>query len=827
MTDSIYKSFDSSQSLFENIWKHFPNITTEVKNDVVKNKLLNSSREFCDLIKKKFFSIKYFSEGSFGAVGKISIGSKPIKAAILSIERTGKNNLFYVDTIVKIGKQIVPIKIYRIDMNTVAVTDPMSDMVFGSLLGHLYDIGVNPFVTKYFGTYACDNNETGMIIEASSYELRQILNHQSKNRITPSQLANIIAQYVFSLYILKIYFGFVHFDTHLRNIMVTDIDTTEYMYHGKSMKNIEYILLETNRKDNSNHKLIVCIKKNKYLLKIIDYGSLYVSLQRSEIKRFRKDLNIQTDMKDIINIGAGDALSASKKSKSYANTVDLMFTLINMYEYMYVGLYNTEISKIDPAVAEENKDYINVINNFTLNLIGMTMESFLEQNPQLRVRKNRHGVFHWFMNNHNSGIENGFENPDYLILGLLKSCTQFSTMHYFPIEGTKYTNKTVSIGYWEDEININNISNDNSLFLTFNTSDYNMMFNRIEKIIDYNDSCDVFDSLYCDVVKLYDQVPFESFQDDKIFEKNDNFRIIFRNSHIESNPLYKDYNSWLNGMPIPKEKVGKPLENVRIFLVEFLKFNTASLSINDPMTTAHGMSVPLGHSVIFNNRVLPLGFCATKTPYHVSDVNQYYPNDYNHFLAVLSFDGSSINLEPFDIFVSKHVTEQKSHYINKNVLEKIIFIKHPPELKEGLPYQWAVTVGPILVWDSNIVFDSELIKNAVSSKTLYQNESNNLFCCNTSSYYGMTDSTEIQSHIIYCVRKTRKGFLFVEGGGFMSQGIDRINAAILCKNLGMEFAVCVYTGYSSNILLKKNSKSKYLSKSPIRLTHGAVMNLHW
>lgn len=827
MTDSIYKSFDSSQSLFENLWKHFPNITTNVEDSVVKNRLLNSSREFCDLIKKKFFSIKYFSEGSFGAVGKISIGRKPIKAAVLSIERTGKNNLFYIDTIVKIGKQIVPTKIYRIDMNTVAITDPMSDMVFGSLLGHLYDIGVNPFVTKYFGTYACENNETGMIIEASSYELRQKLNRQAKNRITPSQLMNIMAQYVYSLYILKMYYGLVHFDTHLRNIMITDLDTTDYMYHGKDMKNIEYILLETGKRDNSNRKIIVCIKKNKYLLKIIDYGCLFISFQRSEIKRFRKDINIHTDMKDIMNIGAADALASSKNSQSFANTVDLMFTLINIYEYMYIGLDKTEISKIDPVVAEENKEYIDVINRFTLNLIGMSMESFLEQNPQLRVVKNRYGVFHWFMNNHNSGIYNGFENIDYLILGLLKSCKHFSTMSYFPFEGTKYTNKTVSIGYWEEEININNITKDNSLFLTFNTSDYDLMFNRVEKIIEYSDNCDVYDGRFCDVVKLYDQIPFESFQDDKVFEMNENFRIIFRNSHIESNPLYHNYNSWLNGVPIPKEKVGKPLENVRIFLVEFLKFNSSSLSLNDPMITVHGMSVPLGNRVVIKNKVIPLGFCATKTPYYVSGVSQYYPNAYNNFLSVLSFDGDSINLEPFNSFISKHKTELKSHYINKNVQELTTVIKRPPELKEGRPYIWAATVGPILVWDSTIVFDNEVFKNALSDTILYKNESNRLFCCNKSSYYGMTDSTEIQSHIIYCVRKTHKGFLFIEGGGFMSQGIDRINAAVLCKNLGMEFAVCVYSGYSSNILLKKDTESKYLSKSPIRLTHGAVMNLHW
>ena len=827
MTDSIYKSFDSSQCLFENLWKHFPNITTEVEDTVVKNRLLNSSKEFCDLIKKKFFSIRYFSEGGFGAVGKISIGSKPIKAAVLSIERTGKNNLFYVDTIVKIGKQLVPTKIYRIDMNTVAITDPMSDMVFGSVLGHLFDIGVNPFVTKYFGTYACENNETGMIIEASSYELRQRLGRQVKNRITPSELMNILAQYVYSLYILKIYYGLVHFDTHLRNIMVTDLDTTEYMYHGKDMKNIDYILFETGKRDNSNHKMIVCIKKNKYLLKIIDYGCLLVSFQRSEIARFRKDLNIQTDMKDITNIGAADALASSKRSQSYANTVDLMFTLINLYEYMNIGLENTEISTLDPTVAEDNKEYIRVINTLTNNLIGMNMESFLHQNPQLLVTKNRQGVFHWFMNNHNSGIYNGFENTDYLILGLLRSCTHFSNMNNFPLEGTKYTNKTVSIGYWEDEININNITKDNTLFLTFNTSDYDMMFNRMEKLIEYKDNCDVFDSRFCDVVKLYDQVPYESFQDDKVFENNENFRIIFRNSHIESNPVYNNYNSWLNGTPIPKEKVGKPLENVRIFLVEFLKFNSASLYLNDPMTTAHGMSVPLGNYVVFNKKVLPLGFYATKTPYHVSGVNQYYPNAYNNFLAVLSFDGDSINLEPFNGFVSKHVTEL-SHYINKKVQEQLTFIKRPPQLKEGFkPYLWAATVGPILVWDSKIVFDKEVIKNAVSDTPLYQNDSRRLFCCNTSSYYGMTDSAEIQSHIVYCVRKKRKGFLFIEGGGFMSQGIDRINAAVLCQNLGMEFAVCVYSGYSSNILLKKDSKSKYLSKSPIRLTHGAVLNFHW
>ncbi len=48
-------------------------------------------------------------------------------------------------------------------------------MIFGSMLGHLYDLGVCPFFTKYFGAYLCKNEKTSIITEMATIELRKLI----------------------------------------------------------------------------------------------------------------------------------------------------------------------------------------------------------------------------------------------------------------------------------------------------------------------------------------------------------------------------------------------------------------------------------------------------------------------------------------------------------------------------------------------------------------------------------------------------------------------------------------------------------------------------
>lgn len=831
MNSILYKSFDSSQFLFEILWREFPNIKTTKEADKIINKLIITSKEFCDLHDKKIFRMKIQNQGGFGDVGAFTIENKPVKSIVFSFERTGeKNNMFLCEMIAKIGKQNNPNKIYRLDFSTIAITDPLSDMVFGSMLGHLYDIGVNPFVTKYFGSYICDNNNTAMFIEKSTKELREKLNRNLKNRISPPEFKNLLMQFVYCMYILKVYYGVVHFDSHLRNIMVTDLRDNEYMYHGLEFSKLKYILFETGIKDRNNVPIVVAIKKTNYLLKLIDYGCMMACFDRSEFSKFRRDLRIETNVTEIYNIGASEAVEISRKNKSYANTVDILFSLINIHEYLRIGLENSELLVPDPTAVIENREYLNIINNLSVSLFNFNMTDYVMSNPQYQPKRKGDGTYIWFMNNHSTGIERGFEDPKYLMKALITSCTSSSLENSFPFEKTKYFKKPVNVSYFE---NINEpITTENSIFLTHNISDYNKMFNRFEKIVDYTEKCEAFNEKYCEVVKLYNQEPYETFKDEKLVEENKNVKIIVKTSSLNANPTYKNYNSWLNANKVPIEKLQKHLEDVKIHMIEIKEYKNITVTSNDPMINTPGISIPMGNDAVFSNKVKPLGYFANTDPFEIT--NHLYPRDYNKYLGILSFGtDKKLYLEKYNDFLNRHETTFKEHMINVTEKEQVEYINYPVKLKSGSQYNWAVTLGPVLVWDSNVIFTEQVMLKSKSQSVLYGNSDNRLFIGSGPGYYSMTDSGEIQSQLVYIERNNHKGFMLIEGGGFMLQGLDKINLAIMCRNLGMQRAVCVSSGYSANILMKniKNEKTDenktYISKSPLRVTYGAVMHCHW
>lgn len=815
---NIYKSFDSSEFLFEILWKDFPSIVTVKDKDKFINKLIISSSQFCDLRLKNYFKIKYFSEGSFGAVGKIGVHDKAIKAAIFSFERSGRNDLFYTNTIIKVGKQVGKNKIYRKNISTISVSDPLCDMVFGSMLGHLYDIGVCPFVTKYFGTYLCSNNETNMIIEAADEELFTKLNRTRNGRLNASDLKNIITQYCYCLYVLKVYYGAVHFDSHLRNVMLKDVQSAEYMYHGKKFDTINYILLETGVYDKNSLPIIVMLKKTNYIVKLIDYGSMLVCLDRSHYKRFKRDLRISTDNEDISKIGAGDALRYADTTRSFANTVDVLFTLINIYEYLRHNLDGYH-------GIEHNHEHLRVTNDISYALFGFTLTKFLETHPEFLLKK-LNGRYDWFMRNHNTGILTDFSEEKYLMEGIVKMCTKSVILRNFSFENTKYHKRKVNI-FFMDELSAPEVpTSENSIFLTHNASDYNMMFNRFEKILKYTEDCGKYDNVYCNVEKLYKQVPSEKFLPNTSVVVQSNYNITTKMSSFDGNPKYKNYNSWLNSSPVGNERLNRPIENVRINLVEIKNYKSLSLHVNDPLVNTNGVSVPIGNSAVFKSKVLPLGFFANESPLQI--LQYLYPSDYNDYLAVVTCDRSGeLNIEKLLQFNDRHIKVQKISYINKEVYETVDSVKTDPiTLTRGNKYRWAVTVGPILVWDKLATFSEDQL-TIESKDVLYGNSSNLIFKGNSPGYYGMTDSAEIQSQLILVKKGKRFGFILVEGGGFIAAGIDRPSAALLCKNLGMDFAVCIGSGYSTNVVISEKSNKKYLSKSPIRTGHGAVLNINF
>lgn len=809
---NIYRTFDSSEFLFEKFWKHVPNILSNKSDpNTIINSLILSSKNFCDLKSQNKFQYQYLAEGGFGSISFIKMHNKPIKAAVFSID--GKNdNVYYVNIIIKSSKQTT-MELSRVNSNTISFTDPFSEMIFGSALGHLYDLEICPFVSKYFGNYICRNNEISMIMEASNYEFLQKLDRRS-NRFTLNEFKNILFQFLYCFYIMKLYYGTVHFDTHMRNIMVTDLSQQDYMYKGKYFSNIKYIIFETSFTDSSNLPILIVIPKTNYLLKLIDFGSLLMCFDRSHITRFKSNLRVRTSLVDLKNIGALDAVHNCLVNESYANTIDILYTLMSLYQYLEKNLDQQ-------FYRESNRPYLNLLNSFSRALFNFNIDTFLVQHPEFLLRRFHNGSYDFFIRNHSTGLPKGFDNLDYILRGLIKLCDYDTSLKFF-IEDNIYFGKKVKLLFYE-KTDIRDMTSANTILLTHEANNTTKMFNRLEQLIDMEKGCqktNSLDSNECKIEKLYSNQKSLEILDDAVQNVEDNslYKIIFRQSSTNLNPKYKNYNSWFANTPIDNKKINTNIEDLRMFFIELKNFNNVIMTNSEYMTQEGGISIPVGHYAKFENSVEPLGICVNDETSRI--FLHMYPSVYNNFLAIFSYDGRKLHLEKHDDFLARHYTTKKKTLLNENNEFEIVDTISPPiYLKNGGKYKWAVTMGPILVWEKKIVFTEEVMLNSTSKNKIHKNSSDKIFIGKDKGYFGMTDSNELTSHIILVKRQGKYGFLFIEGKRYLTVGLDRVSCAQLCANLDADYAVCVSSGLTSNILLD----NKFLSKSPFRSRKGAIL----
>ena len=185
MSDPTYKYFDDADTFLANLIEFFPSIygtltdnelDTEINNLILPT--LTKSAEFCTSIQNGVINTRVTGQGGFGIVGDFQITedqeNQKVYAIIVSIKPTGSLEPFYVPVIIKTGHQdkqisfnasvVVDLPITEFPHSSgvqrkikiIAISDPITEIVFGSMLGHLYDLGLCPFYAKYFSAYICE-----------------------------------------------------------------------------------------------------------------------------------------------------------------------------------------------------------------------------------------------------------------------------------------------------------------------------------------------------------------------------------------------------------------------------------------------------------------------------------------------------------------------------------------------------------------------------------------------------------------------------------------------------------------------------------------------
>lgn len=926
--DPTFKRIDTIPKLLEYVWSIFPNIIAIKKgkmpltsNTIVVNKqiytpMLENSVEFCDLLSKNVIKIQPFAQGGFGVVGTVTIDedtkNQPLKAIIISIKRNGGFEPYYASVIVKISlSNETPTFSLDTATGVFHVSDPLSEMIFGSLLGHLYDLGICPFFTKYFGAYLCKGNKMGIITEKASVELKSLISRNSGVGIAqthPTVIINLLFQYVYGLFIMKTFYGMVHFDTQHRNLMVSYVHNRlislplkiedDYIYQGENLSKKDFFLLQV---PTNNGLVFICIRNTGLLLKIIDYGVCSAFLNRSSVPAYKNDVIISSGITDFKRISSEIPFQKTLSSASYSNTVDLQYTLNNIWEHLSKGL-DTHAGALnpDPNAPSDFKVILNQLDYFSEKFYDGSeyrLSNLMNQNPHLQVqivqRKRGKGLA-WVSYVHDTGFEkNSFDNPSRLLTGLVNVCVDAITV---PIDLKGIQFKEAKIYYFEPDIpNLirghGTLTNVNSVILQCSVSQYEKNLNQFNQLISnsnlFRDTCATETekkTVMCKNIQLNTlKYSLSSVASKKLYSPyttslNSNNLIkrtaIFDYHQIQINPralnspinapgaqVYQEYQNWLDFKTIKKSKIGEYVEI--IFLHVFrLRSGLKSIKMDKQMDLWEGvaknfsekgtaLAVNCGYFITPGNVnylapnlsekdvFKPIGFYYDASFIENGTVLSF-PSPYHEDLAFIYGKGSQIEIQKYADFMSRHET------INHTVRLEIKDGEHPKIFEETVKaiamtsstdeestsiigskplkigmieqndYDWAFCSGPILIWDGKVVFTEtkmnselmtvnsngkEILVSAVpGAKNSYkfradENEGN--------QWYGMRHSFRYMIHNVLAFdSKNRPYFIFSEGRGFDSPGLDRVQLSNIILSLDIKRAVSLDGGFSANAIYK-------------------------
>lgn len=633
-----FKTIDTSIRFLENLWQLFPNLSSQMVEEKLIVPTLQSSIEFCNLIEKNILKIDSFAKGGFGIVGNMVLAedlkNQILKASVISIKKYGGFELFYMPIIVKVSIENKSPS-WNVEENTISISDPFSEMVFGAIVGHIYDLGLNPFVTKYFGNYLCKSQKTGIIIEKSHFELRNLFSREIYGGIgilqkNPDVLLNLCFQYSYCMYMLKYYFGLTHFDTQHRNIMCTYIHNRDlniqspvfkdYIYQGENLSKKSFILFETHKKHNGL-PVFIAIKNNGLLLKVIDFGVCFVDLSRSQVDSYKKDVKITSLPKDYKNINAFVAAEKAFLYPEYSNTVDLQYTFNNIYEFMDKGL-DYYVGKTETDNTKDFEKSKKLLKFFTENFFGnkqYDVETFLNTNPSIKVQKNQKGLNNWVSYEHDTGHRDSkFNNPLYILDGLINVCSKLN----HAVSTNLIVNKKeipAQVFYLENECATAEFTSKNSMFLFNSPTNRELTSNNFRKFIDvyqvFNSKCATEKvSLECkNISNNYKMFLHSNISEKKLYNPTDNSIIkslkqnvkinlkdvvkniqqennLFKHFHFSINPaalklprdikgslVYNKYQSWFDFKNIPDKNSGKYIENVSLHIIQLKQINKISI----------------------------------------------------------------------------------------------------------------------------------------------------------------------------------------------------------------------------------------------------------
>lgn len=875
-----YKKFISINVIRDIIWDKLKVLENEPYNQEISfENITTDTNEICKYIGNNLI-FKKLNSGGFGSVYDILFDEmdeqnyQELKSISISINPNGGFEPSYLKSVIKINYQELKldtrVEYYKKNAHLI-INEPFSELFFTSFVNHIYEIGSCLFVVKSHGFFTCDKNLL-TLSEKCDEDFFQLLN-TTEPKINPKQLKNLIFQFIYGIHSLKKNLGLCHFDTHLNNILFKNLTET-YIYKGVDISKKQYFVFETTEPNS-----FIIMKNIKILCKINDFGQCALFLKKSSY--LKKNIVIMNDYDNMGLCKGKEALQNCYLNESYYNTLEIVYFLINLWEYLnksFAIVYSLNDENLEKSKIFF-KDFIIEIYNF----ISSFFENKFDINEFIKLKKcelkEYFGKLKPLVSCRDVGIKILFEKTDDLIKGLTRSCEK------------KIKINDNFFYFFEDDIDFSNFSYENSVFFSSSPTFFEQKYNNFFNYTQHDNK------MYSEI--FLQKKPFVTHIDEEILLKLKNiytqklniFRsgesknrdiynlYMFNNELIQQNinregSFYKQkYQSWFNNKSITNEEVGKIIKilffhvfkvtsfhNIllsNINLWDSHKFTKSTLSINGGCFIVNGNINNLTRHLISREHLgKPLGYFYSKHN-SVNGTWLNYPSVYKNDMGVIYCVNDNIILDSFSTFKKKHTTvPYEEFYINHKTNTKFSHAyssiamkteaetqyhrigKHPVFLDTNFKgYEWAIECGPILIYNEKVIFnqkkineiasiDNNAVRTLENSKTPYK-----FFCVDDENnfYYNMRHSNKFMIHnVIFETTSGDIGFLLVEGRGFDSPGIDRVQLTQFLNFFNIKNAISLDGGFSANAIYKEegsvSANAKYVMNNNEKRILPNVLN---
>ena len=365
-------------------------------------------------------------------------------------------------------------------------------------------------------------------------------------------------------------------------------------------------------------------------------------------------------------------------------------------------------------------------------------------------------------------------------------------------------------------------------------------------------------------------------------------------THLEQNYRFESYQTFHTGSRLPKD-IGRFMEKVNVHLVYYTNqnmeievesrgnpFKSATSALNmgrSGIILGGGLYITkenvqsLTPDITSTDLHRPIGFFYTQDDLKQTGSPIPIPNGYRPDWAVVAVINNQFVFFRYNDFEMMHETVRKPYNVylqskdnNRRVWqasESAIKVEKGKPVMRGLkpvPYQAAMSLGPILVWEGKTIFSSKKMLKSVfnvnltndwsiehteefglrdanvsneieegEAYTLYEGASNNsMYFTETTEKskdpYHMRESNRVTSQTALCQTFDGKLLYISVEGDLTSPGLDRSQFASLISHFNVRYAVSLNSGQTvSAVYRTEGQPAKWLEARPFTTNVGTLI----